>query len=80
MPSSQHETDGAAQPTDVLVLWTHWEWRCEWTIDGALRLFHHGERYACELVYDVAAAKSLAGLWLAAIRNLTAGPGGPSIP
>ena len=71
MWTSETQADGDANPSGVLVLWTLWEWRCDWTVDGALRLFHHEERYADEVVYDLAAARALANLWLAAVKNLT---------
>ena len=53
-----------------LVLWTFWEWRCERGTDGSLRLLHNDEVYAEEVVYDEAAARAFAELWLTAVQNL----------
>ena len=49
---------------------TFWEWRYERGTDGSLRLFHNEEVYAEEVVYDEAAGRVFAQLWLAAVQNL----------
>jgi hypothetical protein len=58
----------------ALVFWDCWEWRCEWTDDASLRLFHNTDIYADQVVYNEAAARAVAQLWLAAVQNLSIQP------
>ena len=53
-----------------VILWESWEWRCVWTSQRELRLFHNAELYVETVVENESTAVEIGRLWQAAIEAI----------